>query len=78
MENPSRAESAETEALRYAYPPRASIVCPKCGNLRSFPLIGIEHHTLAYAGVCGASIEPGIWCDAMLQLEVTSHLWPAT
>lgn len=73
-----RAESSETEALRYAYPPRASIVCPRCGNLRSFPLAEIVQYTLSYAGVCGAGIEPDLWCDAMLHLEVTSHLWPAT
>ena len=76
MDDPSRANSEEMEAPQYAYSPRASLVCPKCGNLRSFPLIGIEHHTLAYAGVCGAALEPGLWCDAMMHLEVTSHLWP--
>ena len=76
MDSSSRAESAETEALRYDYPPHASIVCPKCGNMRSFPLVEIVRHSLVYAGVCGAGIEPGRWCDAMVQLEVTSHVWP--
>jgi hypothetical protein len=77
MEGPPRAGAAEAESPRYAYAPRASIVCPKCGNLRSFPLVEIVQHTLSYAGVCGAGIEPGLWCDAMVHLEVTSHVWPA-
>ncbi len=75
MQDPSRAESAGTESLRYEYPPRASIVCPKCGNMRGFPLVEIVQHTLSYAGVCGAGIVPGPWCDAMIHLEVRSHVW---
>ena len=77
MQDPSGAESAETEVLRYDYPPRASVVCPKCGRMSSFPLIEIVQHTLAYTGVCGAGIGPGLWCDAMVHLEVTAHVWPA-
>lgn len=77
MDHPSQAESVETGALRYEYPPRVSIVCPKCGNMRSFPLVEIVQHSLSYAGVCGAGVEPGLWCDAMVQLEVTAHVWPA-
>ena len=76
MQDPSQTESVEAEALRYEYPPRASVVCPKCGHMSSFPLVEIVQHTLSYAGVCGASTEPGLWCDAMVHLEVTSHVWP--
>ena len=77
MQDPSQTEPVEAASLRYDYPPRASVVCPKCGHMSSFPIIEIVQHTVAYAGVCGASIEPGIWCDAMVHLEVMSHVWPA-
>lgn len=62
----------------YDYPPLISVVCPKCGHMSSFPLAANTGPGLEYAGVCGTNYEPGLWCDAMLILQVISHQLPAT
>ena len=62
----------------YEYPAMVSVVCPKCGHMSSFPLVANIGHALEYAGVCGANFDPGLWCDAMLILQVTAHLAPAS
>ena len=54
------------------------VVCPKCGHMSSFPLVENTGHALEYAGICGANFEPDLWCDAMLILQVTAHLAPAS
>ena len=61
----------------YEYPPEMSIVCPKCGHTSSFPLATGRDKTIEYAGVCGATYAPRSWCDAVLHVRVTSHLFPA-
>ncbi len=61
----------------YEYPQLISIVCPKCGHLSAFPLAIKQQDSVEYAGVCGAVSAPGMWCDAVLRVRVTSHLFPA-
>ena len=60
----------------FHYPPRASVVCPRCGHMSVFPFVAKNDHTVDYAGVCGAADGPGVWCDAVLTVRVTSHLFP--
>ncbi len=62
----------------YRFPAEVCIVCPKCGNLSRFAVAGHGRAMLEYAGVCGANFQPGQWCDAMLTLQVTAHLRPAS
>ena len=61
----------------YEYPPEVSIVCPKCGHTRSFPLAARRDKAIEYAGGCGAVYAAHSWCDAVLNIRVTSHLFPA-
>ncbi len=61
----------------YEYSQVASVVCPKCDQSRNVPLAASTGITLEYAGVCGADLESGLRCDAMLTLQVTAHLAPA-
>ena len=61
----------------YEYSQVARVVCPKCSQSRSVPLAANTSITLEYAGVCGADLESGLRCDAMLTLQVTAHLAPA-
>ena len=61
----------------YEYAPEVSIVCPKCGHTSSFPLAARRATAIEYAGVCGAAYAPRSWCDAVLSVRVTSHLFPA-
>ncbi len=61
----------------YEYPQRVSVVCPKCGQMSAFAFVGTDGTTVEYAGVCGAAYAPRLWCDAVLNLQVTSHIFPA-
>ncbi len=63
--------------VRYEYPLEVSVVCPKCGHTSSFPLAAKRDKAIEYAGVCGATYAPRLWCDAVLHVRVTSHLFPA-
>jgi hypothetical protein len=69
-------ETVKVLPSHYEYPAAATIVCPKCGQSRSVPLAVNTNIDLEYAGVCGAGLEAGLRCDAMLILEVTAHLAP--
>ncbi len=77
MSEKSRLDEADATPQGYEYPPLVSVVCPKCGHMSSFRLTEIMGYRLLYAGVCGANFEPGLWCDAMLTVQVTAHLTPA-
>ncbi len=61
----------------YEYPPRVSVVCPKCGHTSVFPFAGKHGNTIEYVGVCGAAYAPRLWCDAVINVHVSSHLFPA-
>ena len=61
----------------YTYPPTVNVVCPKCGRTSAFPLISRHENVVRYVGVCNALYAPGHWCDASLNIEVSSHLLPA-
>ncbi len=76
MSEKARVDKADTTPQGYEYPPLVSVVCPKCGHMSSFRLTEIMGYRLEYAGVCGTNVEPGLWCDAMLTVQVTAHLAP--
>lgn len=61
----------------YDYPPRVSVVCPKCGHMSVFPFADKHGNAIEYAGVCGAAYAPRLWCDAAIRVHLTSHLFPA-
>lgn len=61
----------------YAYPPTVNVVCPRCGQTTGFPLVARHDNVVRYVGVCNASYAPGRWCDASVNIEVSSHLLPA-
>ena len=65
--------SQQDAAPTYRYPPRMSVVCPKCGQLSAFPFQEKHKTTVRYAGVCGTLDEPGRWCDAVIAVQVTTH-----
>lgn len=58
----------------FDYPPSIQVVCPKCGQTSAFPLAASRRNVVRYVGVCNASYAPGMWCDASLNIEVSSHL----
>ena len=72
----SDVEIQRDPAPRYEYPPEVSLVCPKCGHTSSFPLAKADQ-AIEYAGVCGSTYAPRSYCDAVLIVRVTSHLFPA-
>ena len=61
----------------YAYPPNVDVVCPKCGQTSAFPLVSRHDNVVRYVGVCNAAYAPVNWCDASLNIEVSSHVLPA-
>ncbi len=61
----------------YAYPTDVTVVCPKCGQTSAFPLASSHDNVVRYVGVCNAVYAPGFWCDASLNIEVSSHHLPA-
>lgn len=63
--------------VAYEYPPHVSVVCPKCGHMSVFPFAAKHGNAVEYVGVCGAAYAPRSWCDAVLNVHVSSHLFPA-
>ncbi len=72
----SDGEILRDPAPGYQYAPEVSLVCPKCGHTSSFPLAAKRDKAIEYAGVCGATYAPRSWCDAVLNVRVTSHFFP--
>ena len=68
--------SVPDRAAGYEYPAEVSVVCPKCGHTSSFPLAAKRDRVIEYAGVCGATYARRSYCDAVLNVRVTSHLFP--
>jgi hypothetical protein len=62
--------------IGYAYPSRVTVVRPKCGQTSAFPLASSHDNVVRYVGVCNAVYAAGLWCDASLNIEVSSHLLP--
>ena len=73
----SDGEILRDPAPGYQYAPEVSLVCPKCGHTSSFPLAAKLDKAIEYAGVCGATYARRSYCDAVLNVRVTSHLFPA-
>ncbi len=61
----------------YNYAPYVTLECPKCGRRGSFPFSRTHKSAVEYAGVCEAVFEAGQWCGTVLNVQVTTHVFPA-
>ncbi len=61
----------------YDYSSHITLECPKCGRRSSFPFSKTHKNAVEYAGACGTTLEAGRWCGAVLNVEVTTHVFPA-
>ena len=61
----------------YEYASHVTLECPKCGLRGSFPFSKRQKSAIEYAGVCDTVLEEGRWCGAVLNVQVTTHVFPA-
>ncbi len=67
-----------TEApTAYDYSSHVTLECPKCGRRGSFPFSRTHKSAVEYAGVCDAVFDAGRWCGTVLNVQVTTHVFPA-
>ena len=61
----------------YDYSSHVTLECPKCGRRGSFPFSRKHKSAVEYAGVCDAVFYGGRWCGTVLNIQVTTHVFPA-
>ena len=61
----------------YDYSSHVTLECPKCGRRGSFPFSRTHKSAVEYAGVCEAVFDAGQWCGTVLNVQVTTHVFPA-
>ena len=61
----------------YEYAPHVTLECPRCGRRGALPVSRTHKSAVEYAGVCDAVLNADRWCGTVLNVQVTTHLFPA-
>ncbi len=61
----------------YDYAPYVTLDCPQCGRRGSYAVSRTHKSAVEYAGVCDGLFEAGRWCGTVLNVQVTTHVFPA-